>query len=294
MPGRPLERLPCCKAQQKVHPNSQRAVLKIAVTANGPNLDARVGHRFGTSPYIIFVDPETMIFEVEPNPGTVDGPAASIQLVVLAISKKVDAVLTGFCSPTAIGYLSAHEIKVNTGVRGTVANAVEQYQIHIQQQQKGVNLKPDYSKRAAGRATVVRALNSSANQFNVLLPTLVGVVLLIGLFNAFLSTKSLAAIFKGNPLLDTLKGAAFGSVFTGNPINSYIIGGQMLEHSISLFAVTALIVSWVTVGIVQLPAEILALGKKFALIINSLFFVLSIAIAITTVLVLGLTGEVKF
>ena len=269
-------------------------MLKIAVTADGPNLDARVSHRFGTSPYMIFVDPETMTFEAKPNPGAANGPAAGIQLVVLAISKKVDAVLTGFCSPTALGYLSAHEMKVNTGVTGTVADAVEQYHIHIQQQQKGVNFKSDYSKRAAGRAAVVQALNNSANQFTALLPTLVGVVLLIGLFNAFLSTKFLTAIFKGNPLLDTFKGAVFGSVFTGNPINSYIIGGQMLEHDISLFAVTAFIVSWVTVGIVQLPAEIAALGKKFALIRNSLYFILSIAIAITTVLVLGLTGEVNF
>jgi predicted Fe-Mo cluster-binding NifX family protein len=269
-------------------------MLKIAVTADGPKLDAQVGRRFGISPYLICVDSETMAFEAKPNPGTAGGTAAGVQLVVLAIGEKVDTVLTGFCSPTAMGYLSAHDIEVRTEVTGTVADAVEQYLRYIQQKQTEGNAKEVFGKRAKDRAVLVRAFKHSANQFATLLPTLVGVVLIIGLFNSFLSTKLLAAIFTGNPLLDTLRGAVGGSIFTGNPINSYIIGGQMLEQGISLFAVTAFMVSWVTVGIVQLPAEIAALGKKFALIRNSLFFIFSIAIVILTVLVLGFAGEVTF
>ena len=85
-------------------------------------------------------------------------------------------------------------------------------------------------------------------------------------------------------MLDILCGAGFGSILAGNPINSYVIGGELLEHGVSLFAVTAFIIAWVTVGLVQLPAEMSALGKKFALIRNVLSFVLSIAISIFTVL----------
>ena len=132
------------------------------------------------------------------------------------------------------------------------------------------------------------ATRSSARQFINLLPVLIGVVLLIGLFNAFISKDFLVSIFSGNMALDTLWGACFGSILAGNPINSYVIGGELLKYNISLFAVTALIVTWVTVGLVQLPAEIAALGRRFALLRNGLSFIFSIPIAIVTVLIVNI------
>jgi uncharacterized membrane protein YraQ (UPF0718 family) len=114
--------------------------------------------------------------------------------------------------------------------------------------------------------------------------------LLIGLFNAFVSEEWLTSVFSGNVPLDTLWGACFGSIFAGNPINSYVIGGELLKYGVSLFAVTAFIVTWVTVGLVQLPAEIAAFGKKFAFLRNGLSFVLAIPIAILTVLIVNLLG----
>jgi len=68
-----------------------------------------------------------------------------------------------------------------------------------------------------------------------------------------------------------------------NPINSYVIGGELLEQGVSLYAVTAFIAAWVTIGWVQLPAEMAALGTKFAVIRNALSFVLCIFISILTV-----------
>lgn len=141
------------------------------------------------------------------------------------------------------------------------------------------------------KSMLVDATRKSAKQFTNLLPILVGVVLLIGLFNAFVSKDFLASIFSGSMALDTLWGACFGSIFAGNPINSYVIGGELLKYGISLFAVTALIVTWVTVGLVQLPAEIAALGRRFALLRNGLSFSLSIPIAILTVVILNLIGS---
>ena len=86
---------------------------------------------------------------------------------------------------------------------------------------------------------------------------------------------------------DTLWGACFGSILAGNPINSYIIGAALLNHGISLFAVTAFIITWVTVGLVQLPAEIASLGLRFALLRNVICLVLAIPIAILTVMILN-------
>jgi len=121
-----------------------------------------------------------------------------------------------------------------------------------------------------------------------MVPALLGVVLLLGLVQAFVSQDVFTSLFSGNVLLDTLWGACFGSILAGNPINSYVIGGELLKYGVSLFAVTALIIAWVTVGVVQLPAEIAALGKRFALLRNGLAFVLSIITALVTVAIWGL------
>jgi len=134
---------------------------------------------------------------------------------------------------------------------------------------------------------LVRALRSSVKQFANILPILIGVVLCIGLFNAFVSKEALASIFSGNAVVDTLWGACFGSILAGNPINSYVIGASLLNHGVSLFAVTALIVTWVTVGLVQLPAEIASLGLRFALLRNGLCLILAIPVAILTVVILN-------
>jgi len=45
------------------------------------------------------------------------------------------------------------------------------------------------------------------------------------------------------------------------------------------------------VGLVQLPAETAALGRRFALLRNGLSFVLSIPIALFTVMILDFVGR---
>ena len=165
---------------------------------------------------------------------------------------------------------------------------MEKYQRGELEKGTGAEVKPEPGVTKIDKVALARALRSSANQFATLLPIIAGVVLLIGLFNAFVSQNFLASIFSGNPALDTLWGACFGSILAGNPINSYIIGGELLKLGVSLFAVTAIIITWVTVGLVQLPAEIAALGKRFALLRNGLCFILAIPIAILTVVILNL------
>jgi len=254
--------------------------VKIFISANGPTIDASVGQRFGLSPYFIIVNPQTMEFESVPNSGANGERSAGIRAVVLAIGKEVDMVLTGYCSPTATKYLSDNGIDVVTGVEGTVAEAVAQYkkQLHVITRQ-------GQEKPVVADAPLMHALKSSGRQLMNMLPVFVGVVLLVGLFTALISKELLSSIFTGNALLDTLSGTALGCILAGNPINSYVIGGQMLVRGVSLYAVTAFIVAWVTIGLVQLPAEMAALGTKFALIRNALSVVLCLFISILTVVI---------
>ncbi len=115
-------------------------------------------------------------------------------------------------------------------------------------------------------------------------PLLIGVIGLVGLFQVTVTPSMLASLFQGNPLIDTLTGTLTGAVAAGNPIVSYLIGGELLHQGISLYAVTAFILSWVTLGFVQLPAEIEVFGGRFTLYRNILSFIFTVLIAVLTTL----------
>jgi uncharacterized membrane protein YraQ (UPF0718 family) len=118
-------------------------------------------------------------------------------------------------------------------------------------------------------------------------PMIFGTILLISLISATVSKSFYTSVFKSNVILDSVIGGVVGSISAGNPITSYIFGGEMLNQGISLLAVTAFLVAWVTVGLIQLPAESTILGKKFAILRNITAFILSIVVAVITVLILG-------
>ena len=260
--------------------------MKIAVSADGSNLDEKVADRFSTAEYLLVIDTDTGEYEAVPNLFTTHQHGAGVQSIVLAVSKGAKAVLTGYCNPAVANQLKANGIEILTGMTGTVRDAVEQYK--KVPTMRAPETRPSSMAAIVNKVVLVNAARSAARQFVTLLPILIGVVLLIGLFDVFVSRGLLTSIFSGNVALDTLWGACFGSIFAGNPINSYIIGGELLKYGVSLFAVTAFIVTWVTVGLVQLPAEIAAFGKRFALLRNGLSFLIAIPIAIVTVLILNL------
>jgi len=120
------------------------------------------------------------------------------------------------------------------------------------------------------------------------LPIIAGVILLVGLLKVLVPQSAFSALFSRNVAFDSITGSAIGSVLAGSPITSYIIGGEMLVQGVSLVAVTAFIVAWVTVGVVQLPAESVLLGKRFALLRNGISFVFAIIVAVITSLLVGL------
>jgi uncharacterized membrane protein YraQ (UPF0718 family) len=138
----------------------------------------------------------------------------------------------------------------------------------------------------SSRETFYNNFKKTLKSFVVMLPVLLGVILLIGLFKTYITPDLISSIFKGELLQDTFIGSLIGSISAGNPISSFIIGGELLKEGVSLFAVTAFIVAWVTVGIIQLPAEASILGKRFALTRNFISFVFAIIVAIATVLTL--------
>jgi len=125
----------------------------------------------------------------------------------------------------------------------------------------------------------------SVKGFGQTIPIIVGVVLVVGVIKSFVTKDLVLQVFTGNTIIDSSIGAIVGSILAGNPITSYILGGELLSHGVSLFAVTAFLVAWVTVGVVQFPAEASILGKKFAIYRNLCSFLLALVVAIVTVLI---------
>src|SRR6056297_1731409 len=122
--------------------------------------------------------------------------------------------------------------------------------------------------------------------FTKVIPILLGVFLLVSLLKVAVPKEFYAKVFSGIPLIDSFIGAVLGSISAGHPLTSYIIGGELLDHGVSLIAVTAFLLTWVTVGIIQLPAESSILGKKFAIARNIISFVSAIVIAILVVIII--------
>ena len=135
---------------------------------------------------------------------------------------------------------------------------------------------------------LIPSAKKTVSMFAGMLPVLVGVILLTGLMLEVIPFDKAAEWFGRNNVLDAIIGAALGGVSAGHPLTSYVLGGELLTEGISLVAVTALLVSWVTVGSIQFPAEALMLGRRFAIYRNLLCFGFSILIALLTVATLRL------
>jgi uncharacterized membrane protein YraQ (UPF0718 family) len=134
-----------------------------------------------------------------------------------------------------------------------------------------INLKHTDDKKQKNLAI---SFHKSIKNSSASLPVLIGIVLLLGLFRVNVSAQIISSISRGDFFRDVILGSAIGSISTGNPITSYIIGAELLKDGVSLFAITAFMAAWVTVGIIQIPAEAAILGKQFALKRNiiSVFF----------------------
>lgn len=145
-------------------------------------------------------------------------------------------------------------------------------------------------KKTEGRPSFQRALRKSAVSFLSLAPLFLGAIGLVGILQTLVSPELLSTLFHGNGVVDTLVGTIAGAAAYGNPVVSYLLGGELLKKGVSLYAVTAFILSWVTLGFVHLPVEAELFGYRFALLRNILAFVFTMIVAaMTAVTVQALT-----
>ena len=98
--------------------------MRIAISAEGPSLDTKVGDRFGTSNYLLIVDVESGEVEAVINPGASSPTHSGIKAIIMVISRKPDVLLTGYLSPTAENHLTTNGIRVVKGQSGLVSEAL--------------------------------------------------------------------------------------------------------------------------------------------------------------------------
>lgn len=126
---------------------------------------------------------------------------------------------------------------------------------------------------------VAKAARRTAITFARTIPIVLGVLALASLVTAAIPPQSISRMLPMESVLGPVFGAMVGSVAAGHPVTSYVLAGELMSAGASLATITALVVSWVTVGIVHLPAEAAILGTRFALWRNAISFVLAIAMA---------------
>ena len=124
------------------------------------------------------------------------------------------------------------------------------------------------------------ALSKTLHNLAGMLPILVGMLMLISLLLTLFPEAVSARLFGHGVAVDTLLGAALGGVAVGQPMISYVLGGELLTAGVGLSAVTAFIVSWVSVGVIHLPVEAVMAGRRFALLRNALAFLASVVVGL--------------
>lgn len=124
--------------------------------------------------------------------------------------------------------------------------------------------------------------------FYIIMPMLFAVIGLIGLFQATVTSEMLHSLFTGSLVQDMFISTFIGGISIGQPFFSYIIGGELLKEGISLYAVIAFILAWVTLGIMQLPLEWSFFGGRFTIVRNLLSFIFALLIACATAITLSI------
>lgn len=101
--------------------------MKVAIASQGTGLDDPVDPRFGRAQHFIVADTETGEFEAHDNSQNLNAAqGAGVQAGRNVVELGVEAVVAGNVGPKAFTALQAGGVKVYTGARGSVKDALAQ------------------------------------------------------------------------------------------------------------------------------------------------------------------------
>ncbi|MBN2450777.1 MAG: NifB/NifX family molybdenum-iron cluster-binding protein [Lentisphaeria bacterium] len=102
--------------------------MRIAITAQGPGLDAPLDRRFGRARFFVVCDTESGAVTAADNIQNLNAvQGAGVQAGGNVVALGVEAVLTGNIGPKAFATLQAGGVRVYHGADGTVGDALEAF-----------------------------------------------------------------------------------------------------------------------------------------------------------------------
>ena len=131
------------------------------------------------------------------------------------------------------------------------------------------------------RKKIKQALTVALKSFVGILPTVLIIIILIGLLLGFVPRSQISKIvgeqagFGGVIIV-----ALFGSILHIPSLVSFPLAASLLKSGASVFSVAVFITTLTMIGVVTLPLEIKELGKRMALLRNGISFVIAIIIGL--------------
>jgi len=101
--------------------------MKIAVSAEGTDLEAALGMNFGRCAYYLLVDVDTLAYEAMSNPSATARGGAGSEAARAVAERSVEAVITGLIGPNAYVALREAGVPVFSAPAGTVRAAVQAF-----------------------------------------------------------------------------------------------------------------------------------------------------------------------
>ena len=121
------------------------------------------------------------------------------------------------------------------------------------------------------RNKVLQSLRLSRQSLFKLLPFLMAIFGLVGLFQEFIPPELITRFLgKSSGLLSLLISSLAGAISIGPPLAAYPLAETLLNAGAWPPAIAAFVFSWITIGIITLPFEATTFGVRFALVRNGI------------------------
>ena len=125
------------------------------------------------------------------------------------------------------------------------------------------------------------SLRVAVKSFIRILPTVLTIIVVIGLLLAFIPTDQISRFIGDQSGFGGLLAiTALGAVLHIPALLSFPLAASLLQSGAGVAAVAAFITSLTMIGVVTLPLEIKELGKRIAFLRNGISFIIAIVIAL--------------
>lgn len=137
------------------------------------------------------------------------------------------------------------------------------------------------------REKTVQALRKAWKSFEMILPQLLTILLLIGLILTILSPEQIRNLLgSSSGVLGVLIAAVIGAVTLVPAFVAFPLAAALLGSGAGIMQIAAFVSTLMMVGIVTLPVEFRYFGKKAALVRNASAFCFSLVVALVMGVVL--------